>query len=363
MVNSADQPPVAESSLIPINSASQEELQSIRGIGPLLSARIIAYREKTGSITDSNQLHTIKGLRTHQIEQMAKLIDWSCDLENEDSLPQSFIPGMIMSVVFTLLTLYLIYPMAQLFFEEFTHWQNNILHWYTTLTNLLAMIFTFSTLATALTWLVSLFYNPSGVLNRCRTMAIKCSVSSLVLLVAISAIGYLLFQTQAEIAAYMTSLLIIVAGGLVLIYLQYLPQLVYLTRDTLSLEVPLYYDLGLLPFTAILLFVSFVPNGNTLLMDIFLLWIAILVFISSLALVQKRSCYADLLQELTSWPNVMQGPEAGVKLGLFIARVNADRSSSRIAVYVGGLSLVNSVAVTSNSLYMLVTVIYSELVI
>jgi competence ComEA-like helix-hairpin-helix protein len=363
MANPADQPPEAESSLIPINSASQKELQSIHGIGPLLSARIITYREKAGSITNSNQLHIIKGLHARQIEQMAKLIDWSSDQQYEDNLPQSIVPGIIMSAVVSLLTLYLIYPMVQLFLEEFTHWQNNSLHWYTTLVNLFAMVFTCSTLATALTWLLSLFYTSSGTLLRFKSIAIRFSLYSLILLVAISATGYFFFQTQADVAAYMVSLLKVVAGVMVLIYLQFLPQLVYLTKDTLSLRVPLYYDFGLLPFAVVLLFISFVPGNNTLLMDVFLLWIALLVFISSLALVQKRSCFADLLQELTNWPNVMQDPEAGAKMGLFIAQVNADRSSSRFAVYAGGLTLLNSVAVIANCLFMLVTVIFGEWVI
>ncbi|MBN4071344.1 helix-hairpin-helix domain-containing protein [Crocinitomix catalasitica] len=49
-------------SLIEINGASADELQKIRGIGPVLSNRIIKYREMLGGFSANNQFSEIYGL-------------------------------------------------------------------------------------------------------------------------------------------------------------------------------------------------------------------------------------------------------------------------------------------------------------
>lgn len=66
--------------LIKINTATQDELQSISGIGPAYSQRIIKYRTKLGGFYSSDQFQEVYGLKD---ESLQALIDNSeIDSEN-----------------------------------------------------------------------------------------------------------------------------------------------------------------------------------------------------------------------------------------------------------------------------------------
>jgi hypothetical protein len=341
-----------QSSLIKINSASQEDLQSIQGIGPLLSARIMEYRSNVGTISHKDQLHAIKGLRAHQIEKMANLVDWSeNDNAVKDRLPSAS-PAIILSASILVLGLYLIYPMATLFLEEFTHWENNLLHWYTNSVNLLAMLFTITVLLLTLAWLLSLFYEQSPGLTKGTRIARLGAASCFVLLLMLSAIGYFLFNTQLDVTAYMENLLVVVAGVLILVYLQYLPQLIYLGKRIHSPNYDKYYDYSLMPLSFGILISSLMQEFDLLSMDVFLLWIAILLLISSVSMLQRRSYFADLLQELSGWPNIMQNrASAALQLGNVIREINERRSTSFQIFYLGGITLIFSLAAALYNLY------------
>lgn len=51
-----------ESSKVNINMASQEELESIKGVGPATAAKIIAYRKKVGSFKKLEDLMQVSGI-------------------------------------------------------------------------------------------------------------------------------------------------------------------------------------------------------------------------------------------------------------------------------------------------------------
>ncbi|MEZ4779913.1 MAG: helix-hairpin-helix domain-containing protein [Flavobacteriaceae bacterium] len=53
---------VSYSEKIDLNKATQEQLQEVSGIGEVLSARIVAYREKLGGFTADVQLYFVFGL-------------------------------------------------------------------------------------------------------------------------------------------------------------------------------------------------------------------------------------------------------------------------------------------------------------
>jgi competence protein ComEA len=61
-------PPAASASAVPaparvnINSASAEELQSLKGIGPRTAAAIITWRQQEGPFKSVDQLLAIKGI-------------------------------------------------------------------------------------------------------------------------------------------------------------------------------------------------------------------------------------------------------------------------------------------------------------
>lgn len=54
--------------LININTADAETLQSISGIGPVLAERIIAYRTENGPFTELGQLANVQGVGARLME-------------------------------------------------------------------------------------------------------------------------------------------------------------------------------------------------------------------------------------------------------------------------------------------------------
>ncbi|MBQ7154717.1 MAG: helix-hairpin-helix domain-containing protein [Synergistaceae bacterium] len=56
------QEPRQNSGLININTASAQELQALKGIGPALSKRIVEYRQKHGAFSSPEDLINVKGI-------------------------------------------------------------------------------------------------------------------------------------------------------------------------------------------------------------------------------------------------------------------------------------------------------------
>src|SRR3989338_7497161 len=73
-VERADAAPKASAAqavqVVNINTATAEELQLIRGIGPALAERIIAYREDKGSFSNINDLANVRGIGTAKLEKI-----------------------------------------------------------------------------------------------------------------------------------------------------------------------------------------------------------------------------------------------------------------------------------------------------
>ena len=64
----------APTPLIAINTATAQELESIRGIGPTLSIRIVKYRDLLGGFHSESQLHEVYGLNEEVIEEVIQKI-------------------------------------------------------------------------------------------------------------------------------------------------------------------------------------------------------------------------------------------------------------------------------------------------
>jgi len=58
------------SSLININTASQKELESISGIGPVTAFRIIEYRKSLGFFKELEDLKQIKGIGNKKLKDI-----------------------------------------------------------------------------------------------------------------------------------------------------------------------------------------------------------------------------------------------------------------------------------------------------
>lgn len=75
---------------IDANTATAEEYQKIRGIGPVLSKRIVSFREKLGGFHSKDQLHQVYGLDSSVVDDLKQHLIFSSYVRkiniNTDSL-------------------------------------------------------------------------------------------------------------------------------------------------------------------------------------------------------------------------------------------------------------------------------------
>ena len=50
------------SGIVDLNNASEEEIEALPGIGPVLAERIVKYRQSRGAFRDIDQLRNVKGI-------------------------------------------------------------------------------------------------------------------------------------------------------------------------------------------------------------------------------------------------------------------------------------------------------------
>ena len=62
--------------LVDPNTASSSELQTIPGIGPVLAARIIEYRETVAPFTRPEDLLNVPGIGVKTLEKIGKYLEF-----------------------------------------------------------------------------------------------------------------------------------------------------------------------------------------------------------------------------------------------------------------------------------------------
>lgn len=74
VVLSLDQMAVAgtDSGFISLNQATQEQLESLSGVGPALAGRILEYKKANGSFSDLDQLREVSGIGAKLFESISK---------------------------------------------------------------------------------------------------------------------------------------------------------------------------------------------------------------------------------------------------------------------------------------------------
>lgn len=70
----APTPTTPHDGLLDLNNASQDELEALPRIGPVLAGRIIAYRTEHGPFTSVDQLVDVEGISTSTVEELRPLI-------------------------------------------------------------------------------------------------------------------------------------------------------------------------------------------------------------------------------------------------------------------------------------------------
>jgi len=63
-------PSAAQAQMVNINRASSEELQTLRGVGPALAARIVNYRDENGTFETLEDLQAVKGIGTAKFNKI-----------------------------------------------------------------------------------------------------------------------------------------------------------------------------------------------------------------------------------------------------------------------------------------------------
>jgi len=62
--------PAQAGDMVNINSATIEELQAVKGIGPKTAAAIVAYRDSNGAFTDLSDLEQVKGIGEKKLKKI-----------------------------------------------------------------------------------------------------------------------------------------------------------------------------------------------------------------------------------------------------------------------------------------------------
>lgn len=60
--------------LVNINTATQEELESLPGVGPVTAQRIIEYRNRVGTFRSVEELEKVKGIGPKKLEQLRRYV-------------------------------------------------------------------------------------------------------------------------------------------------------------------------------------------------------------------------------------------------------------------------------------------------
>jgi comEA protein len=74
VTDAASQAEQEESVLININTASEEELQELPGIGPVLAKRMVEYREANGGFASAEELQNVSGIGEKTFAKMKSFV-------------------------------------------------------------------------------------------------------------------------------------------------------------------------------------------------------------------------------------------------------------------------------------------------
>jgi len=65
---------IEKAAIVNINSATQKELTTLKGIGPVLADRVIEYRKRHGYFAQKEDLQKVKGIGGAKFEEVKEMI-------------------------------------------------------------------------------------------------------------------------------------------------------------------------------------------------------------------------------------------------------------------------------------------------
>ncbi|BDR54612.1 hypothetical protein KIMH_07230 [Bombiscardovia apis] len=66
----AANPPTLPAGVVNLNSADASQLESVKGIGPVMAKRIVEYRTKIGAFTSVDQLLEVQGIGSKTLDKL-----------------------------------------------------------------------------------------------------------------------------------------------------------------------------------------------------------------------------------------------------------------------------------------------------
>ncbi len=274
------------SSLIPVNQATPEELQGLKGIGPKRSQRIIEYRERVSPIRNIDDLAAAAGISLRQANRLSPWIEWtdrdtgrrhlvipaitilgSCLLVGYSLLKLDSGPGTLLSLIYNAALGLMVTGCLALITEQ-------------VLTVLLKNRIRFRYL-TALT---------AG-----------CLASGFLVLVTLSILS-LYPETRPGLTGQMLATVNFILFLLIMVYLLPVPALWFsrLNMDADGIRqristVTSGFDVSQFPLGLLVLFILTKLNSATLLEEIFAVWIGVILTSNGFDLFRGKSTWVHLL--------------------------------------------------------------------
>ncbi len=150
----------------------------------------------------------------------------------------------------------------------------------------------------------------------------------------------------------MLNLMVIIGSVLLLVYLQFGPQLLCLTRFHLNAPASEFFDYSLFPLAVVILLTAFLESSMSPVVDIFMIWVGLVLITYGLTLSRRCSCYADLLHDIYTWPNILQNdPAMAIKLSNTIQNIDNARSQHATFTVIGWATTAVSAIVVVHGLF------------
>ncbi|MBQ76287.1 MAG: hypothetical protein CMQ20_14870 [Gammaproteobacteria bacterium] len=276
------------SSLIPVNQATIDELQVLKGIGPKRAERILRYRLEVSKIANVYDLATAAGISLKQANTLSTLVAWHGGQFKATSL-------LAPAVTFIGSYLLVIYSVSEISFRL-----NSPTSMLYNASLLLIMIGCISVTFEQLFSFASQQRLTSRFLITLSAASSLLGIASLISLVSLNLILDL-SPAFSEKTTATTNFIIFV---FLIVFLLYAPGMhlkrisLYDPSATKNLDMAaLFFDVGQLTFAVLILLILVAFNSNLWVEELFAIWASVMFMSNGAEMLQGRSAYISLLSD------------------------------------------------------------------